>query len=568
MNKLTSLFILIACIASISCNSVKKYNTAIAKKHSVEEIHEDIDYTFKKIRKLHPNLHWFITEENLQNKIDSVKNSITTPLTSEEFFFILSPLVSEIRQGHNAVGYPFERMEKEERKRYRGSELAFNKLQFESIGGKVIISEIYDSIKTLQYAELLEIGGMTVDELSAKYNNLRSSDGFNTTFYERRVGLFLKSYYRYENPTFDTVTLKLSLNDSIFDTTFYRVFKPNPIDDTAKNLDIEAKKDSIENLPELSKEEKEAKKKEEKEKRTYETIRGYNKKLDIYTRDYKFLEEDSTIAYLKVRGFMNGPYQQLYDEFFAEVDTAQSEAVVLDFRNNLGGRLAEIHYLISYLAQEEFVTILPMEAKTKTPITKALWSGNNKNPLMLLIKTVATPFVFSYEQVRGKKEDGIYYITTGQSKPTEPKSNAFKGKVYILVNANSFSAASVVPSVLQNMGVATVVGEETGGTSNGTVAGIFKPITLPNSKLGVQFGMGMIRTPYVDTPDGFGVIPDVFLLPTLEDRTNGEDTELNWVIKDVQSGRKAKEVEIDEELEDDSIIEEEEVEEVEPEEKD
>ncbi|MDC1370446.1 S41 family peptidase [Flavobacteriales bacterium] len=552
MNKLTSLFILIACIASISCNSVKKYNTAISKKHTVAEIHEDIDYTFKKIRKLHPNLHWFITEENLQNKIDRVKNSITAPLTSEEFFFILSPLVSEIRQGHNAVGYPFEKMEKEERKRYKGSKLPFNKLQFESIGGKVIISEIYDSVKTLQYAELLEIGGMTVDELSAKYNNLRSSDGYNTTFYERRVGLFLKSYYRYENPTFDTVTLKLSINDSIFDTTFYRVFKPNPINDSAKDLEIEAELDSLENLPELTKEEKEAKKKEAKEKSRYETIRGYNKTQDIYTRDYKFLEEDSCIAYLKVRGFMNGPYEQLYDEFFAEVDTAQSEAVVLDFRDNLGGRLAEIHYLISYLAQEEFVTILPMEAKTKTPITKALWSGNNKNPLLLLIKTVATPFVFSYEQIRGKKEDGIYYITTGQSKPTEPKPNAFKGKVYILVNANSFSAASVVPSVLQNMGVATVVGEETGGTSNGTVAGIFKPITLPNSKLGVQFGMGMIRTPYLDTPDGFGVIPDVFLLPTLEDRTSGEDTELNWIINDIQSARETKEVEINEDLEDDS----------------
>lgn len=547
MTKLTPFLLLISCVALLSCNSVKKYNETIIQKHSVADIHEDIDYTFKKIRKLHPNLHWFITEEKLQCKIDSVKNSITTPLTSEEFFFILSPLVSEIRQGHNAVGFPFEKMTKEERKKYKGSELPFGKLHFESIEGKVIISEIYDSIKTLQYAQLLEIGGIPVEDLIAKYNNLRSSDGYNATFYERRKGLFLPSYYRYENPTMDTVTLKLSLNDSIFDTTFYRVFKPSKAEkDSIDNLKdtadkkIDEAKDSADNKPELTKEEKKAEKEEKEKKGKYEKIRGYNKTLEIYTRDYEFLEADSTIAYLKVRGFMNGPYKELYDEFFAEVDTAQAEAIVLDLRDNLGGRLAEIHYLISYMAKEDFVTIQPMEAKTKTPIFKALWSGNNANPIALLVKTIATPFVLTYEQIRGKKRDGIFYITTNQSKPTPPKENAYQGKIYVLVNANSFSAASVVPSVLQNMERAIIIGEETGGTSNGTVAGIFKPITLPNSKLNVQFGMGMIRTPYVDTPDGFGVIPDVFLLPTLQDRTNGQDTELNYVINQVLAARMAK----------------------------
>ena len=182
------------------------------------------NFAFKKINRLHPSLYWFISEEKLQFKIDSVKNSITEPMTSKEFYFVMSPLVSEIRQGHNAVMYPMDRMEKEEyEEKYKDTKNDFYKLEFESIEDKVIIGEIYDSTKGLLNAEVLKIDTFEVQDLLNKYNYLRSSDGFNTTFYERRGGLFLKSYYRIENPRMDSVTLTLKQDGIVFDTTFYRV---------------------------------------------------------------------------------------------------------------------------------------------------------------------------------------------------------------------------------------------------------------------------------------------------------------------------------------------------------
>ncbi|MFB0997557.1 MAG: hypothetical protein QMC28_02495 [Flavobacteriales bacterium] len=218
---------------------MKKYNKTINSKHSVAELHKDVDFTFKKIKKLQPSLYWFITEEKLELKINSVKKSITKPLTSKEFFFVLSPLVSEIRQGHNSVGYPMDKYEKEELKEYKKTTNKFGLLSFENIEGKVIINKVYDSIQTLKNSELLKIDNFEVSDLLDKYNGLRSSDGFNTTFIERRKGIMLQSYYRIENPTLDSVTLRLSLNDSIFDTTFYRVKKPVEKKDSLKELEIE-----------------------------------------------------------------------------------------------------------------------------------------------------------------------------------------------------------------------------------------------------------------------------------------------------------------------------------------
>ncbi len=530
MNKVNFLFTILLSLSFISCNSVKKYNKTINSKHSVAEMHKDIDYTFKKIEKLHPSLYWFISKEKLDFKIDSVKNTITQPLTSKEFYFILSPLVSEIRQGHNSVGYPMDRYEKDEKKELNKTTTKFSLLNFENVEGKVIIGDIYDSVKGLQNAELLQIDNWEVNDLISKYNTLRSSDGFNTTFIERRKGLMLKSYYQIENPTLDSVTLKLKMNDSIFDTTFYRMEKPVEKKDSLKELELENLSDTA----------KSRIKKEKKAKNLYNTIRGYSAKTKTFTRDYKYLK-DSSVAYLKIRGFMNGPYKNLYDEFFAEIDTAGCTSIVIDLRDNLGGRLAEIHYLMQYLAKDEFITMTEMESKTRIPRTKSIWSSNN-NALFVVLKTIATPFLFTYEQVTSKKKDGIVYHTMKASKPTQPFANAFKGKVYVLINGNSFSASSIISTNLQGSERAIIVGEETGGTFNGTVAGVFKPITLPNSKLKVQFGLGMIRAPYTETPDGFGVIPDFTILPTIEHRKKGIDTELEFVLQQIKEEQLKKEL--------------------------
>ena len=539
MNKLNFLLVVLFSISLISCNSVKKYNKTINSKHSVAELHKDVDFTFKKIKKLQPSLYWFITEEKLELKINSVKKSITKPLTSKEFFFVLSPLVSEIRQGHNSVGYPMDKYEKEELKEYKKTTNKFGLLSFENIEGKVIINKVYDSIQTLKNSELLKIDNFEVSDLLDKYNGLRSSDGFNTTFIERRKGIMLQSYYRIENPTLDSVTLRLSLNDSIFDTTFYRVKKPVEKKDSLKELEIENLSDTA----------KARIKKEKKKKRVFETMRGFSKLTKQYTRSYKFLE-DSTVGYIKIRGFMNGPYQSLYDEFFAEIDTAGCSSIVIDLRDNLGGRLAEIHYLMKYLARGEFITMSDMESKTRIPRTKSIWSSNNK-PLMVLLKTIVTPFLYTYELVTSKKINGIVYHKMNASKPTEPFKNSFKGKIYVLINGNSFSASSIISTNLQGSERATIVGEETGGTFNGTVAGVFKPITLPNSKLHVQFGLGMIRAPFTESPDGFGVIPDFIILPTLEHRKKGIDTELEFVLKQIKDKKviDKKSEKLEEELE-------------------
>ena len=102
--------------------------------------------------------------------------------------------------------------------------------------------------------------------------------------------------------------------------------------------------------------------------------------------------------------------------------------------------------------------------------------------------------------------------------------------MYVLINGGSFSASSIISSNLKGSKKATFVGTETGGADNGCVAGIMPVWTLPHSKLDLRFGLMTCEAPYKAEQDGRGIFPDKAITPTLIDRINGTDPELEWVL--------------------------------------
>ena len=103
-----------------------------------------------------------------------------------------------------------------------------------------------------------------------------------------------------------------------------------------------------------------------------------------------------------------------------------------------------------------------------------------------------------------------------------------------MINGNSFSASSILSTQLKGNQRAIFVGEETGGAYNGTVAGISKMYELPNTKVKVKVGLLYIDAPFKVTPDGYGVQPDVKIVPTYQDRLNKIDPELAWILEDIE----------------------------------
>ena len=76
----------ITVIVCIGCNSIKNHNAHLNDLISENDLKSDVDFAYKKLRKMHPKLNWYISKKDLDYKFDSLKKTISKPMTSLDFY--------------------------------------------------------------------------------------------------------------------------------------------------------------------------------------------------------------------------------------------------------------------------------------------------------------------------------------------------------------------------------------------------------------------------------------------------------------------------------------------------
>lgn len=532
--KLKILFLLFF-IGLNSCVGVQKHNEQISKLHAVKDLRSDIDDLYLDLKKYHPRLYQYRSKEVLDFKFDSLKKSLKTPLNSRDFYRKTATIIAQMGHGHTVINPPAKKRTKQERKLLKKQKNEFSTLQFEYLNKQLFLRSVQESDSTLLGAQVLKVNNELVTDMDKKYRKMFSSDGFNTTFYDKLIGKHFKSLYFKDNGSVDSVQLTLQTKDSLFDKTFRRVLKEK-IAKKEKNSKEKVTEKTIKKVDSVKitsvKKEIATKKLTRREQRRFNKIHGFNISDNTYNRNLKFIGKDSTIAYMKIRGFSNGNYKKFYKQTFTELANKNTQTLIIDLRYNGGGRALEINNLYSYLTDKEFQFFSKSEVNTRIPVLKSIFT--NTTPIYSkIIVGVASPFVAIYRAFKMEKENDQLYFNY-RTKIQEPNPLNFKGKIYVLINGYSFSSSAVLSSHLHATKRAIFVGEETGGAYNGTVAGFIREHELPNSKVRIRFGMMNLETPHKQNPDGYGIKPAVEIKPTLEDRRNRVDPELDWIVKNIE----------------------------------
>ncbi|HEY4618670.1 MAG TPA: S41 family peptidase [Flavobacterium sp.] len=504
----------------VQCASVKKHNAHLDDLISVEKLKSDVDFTYLKLQKLHPNLYWYISKKELDYKFDSLKSSISKPMLPSDFYRILSPVVAAVRQGHTFV-YPATKLltKKESKSLTKKGIGPFSQFEYELFNDKLYVVKNKSHNKSIKIgSEVVAVNGANSIDLIHKNNRYYSSDGFNTTLKSRSAGKRFPYYFTNENGIKDSIQFDFKFNDTLKTVTIAR-----KKEDTLGKLAEKIKKDlaSINKL-------------KSKEIRRKKRVNGYNAAEKNYNHDLHFLEKDSSVAVMKIRGFKKGHFRTFYKESFHKIAKYKSNALVLDLRNNGGGRVTEIANLYSYLADSTFIFLDKSEVVTKSSLFKGAYFHGGSFGVKTL-KVLFSPLAYGYLLLTVHKEkDGKNYFAT-HTKPREPNKNAFKGRIYVLINGGSFSASSILSTNLKGSKRAFFVGEETGGAYNGTVAGFMPKVKLPNSELKIRIGIMMMASKFKTATVGRGIFPDKEITPTIEDRINENDPEIDWVLKDIKS---------------------------------
>ena len=513
-------FLLKTAVAAIalltSCSSTKDYNFAITeKKHTVAALKQDVDLAHQILKDGHPGLYWYISKKQLDYKFDSLKNSFNEPMTSNQFYQKLSPVIAAIKCGHTALRYPSKiYKDKKEREVVNNRISALSQFTYAvTANDKLIVINNKSKNKNIKTGtEILEIDGNPVANIFNHIDKGFSYDGYNEHPRNKRIELSFSGLYRIYYGDSDSLLLKYKLKDSVGESyiSFSTKKKDNKVDakkvDTVKTTTVAKKM-----IP------------------TKKELKYRGKKVNgEYQLDFKFLDSTKDVAYLKINSFSvpTANFPQFYKQCFDSIHLAEAKNLVIDIRNNPGGTLNASLALFSYLTDKEFVYLAkPVNnggfnaAKYSTGVKKAIYylTAFNDNSRI-------------YEDEQGNSFSFMKGYT-----PQKPHKNNFKGKVYVLINEFSFSASSLLSANLKGINRATFVGKETGGGANQCTAGGIPVVQLKNTKISLRFGLNRMAPIYQQDVYGRGVFPDVEIASTLEDRIKNYDRELQWVVADIKT---------------------------------
>jgi C-terminal processing protease CtpA/Prc len=521
-----SLFLLALVIAS--CSSIKSHNEHLNDMIPVEKLQQDVDFAYNKLQKMHPKLYWYISKEKLDFKFDSLKKTIDKPMTSLDFYKKIAPVVCAVREGHTFV-YPSV-------KQYTKSEIKaitkrgpnpVSQLNFEIFNDKLYVVKNKSKDKTIKIgSEVLSINDENPLAIIAEYDKYFTSDGYNKTMKKNFLGKRFGTFYGFKNGVKDSLKYSLKFKDSIKCVTIRRK-SPDSTNINKKIVKTEPKK-------ELTADEIAIKKAKAKALKINKKIFGYDAVAKEYNRNLKFMQIDSSVAVMTIKHFAIGNYSKFYEESFEKISHYKSKSLIIDLRDNGGGRLSEINELYSYLADSTYTFLDNSEVTSKNSLFKYAYLKGG-SPLVKTAKIAATPLLYPISLLLTKKDSNGNYYGNYYNKPQEIKATAFKGKIFVLINGGSFSASSIISSNLKGSKRATFVGQETGGAYNGTVAGIMPTVKLPNSNVRIKIGIMTCIPHYKTAIEGRGIMPDKEIIPTIEDRINKKDPEMGWVLKEIGS---------------------------------
>lgn len=534
--------LLLICTTTIffatACKSFDR-NKHLQTEIPVEKLIKDINYVEKNLFKMHPKVDWYISKEQLSAEFDSLRASLKNPMKPNEFYFVIAPTIAKVRQGHMRLAPIHHTYDKAQKKKYKRSENPMSNIDFIYQNDKLYIKDHFrkhpnDSLLTIG-SEVLDINGLKPVSLYNKYESTITADGYVKTMHPYYFARIINQLYAFELGYQDSLRWTLKCGDSIFQHTTYRIFRNDDFVPPYK-----AKMDSI--YKSLTKEERKLRNKrlDEEYSTRYKKNRqyGWDYKRKVYSKELSFpVVKDSTVAVLTIRDFTKGTYR-VYDEIFDKIKEKKVEYLIIDLRDNPGGRLKELHTLTKYLNDEPFTLI------DYPTVNSQLYFFHNFRQKSPVFYTLAGPIVGTYGLIHSitktfKDNEGTWRVAMPSAELTDPKPNAYKGKIYVITNGMTFSAASILAAHLEAKKNVLMVGEETGGTYNGTVAGQMPELKLPHSKLNWRLGL-MTIAPSNKKEEGSGVQPRVPITRTAEQFFDDIDPEMDWILRDIfkQKNRK------------------------------
>ncbi|WP_370729265.1 S41 family peptidase [Fibrella arboris] len=468
--------------------------TPLTRTYSVEQLRADFRLMRRAMEEAHPGLYRYHSRDSVSRWFDAAEATLNHPMTELQFRRAVEPAIDRIGCGHTDL-YGSKAYVKY-RKKHPTRPFPVDVFVLDD---KLYVRENRSTDTTVRRgAQIVAVNGRPAGTLLKQFYKYISSDGYNQTFkpYVLNTGLF-NSYYALAIGL-DSTAQQLTLRDSTgaVRTLTFRV-RPDKLKLAADSVEKRVIPASKPRKPKPRNPEK-----PEEEPRTL-----------------TFSERDSTMAILKVSSFTGGGQRSFFRQSFKAIARHKTiTSLVVDVRGNLGGNSGSSVKLVSYLVAKPFQAYTQVDA----PVRQVSF---NRHLGWKFWRFWIRNF-FTHKTPEGTyRRSGV----VGQIKPT--KRNGFRGKVFVLTNGGTFSAASIFASLVKHNAAdrVTVVGRETGGGAFGCNAFTSPYMTLPETGVQLRLPLYKIVLAIPGVDKGRGVLPDVPVAYTAPDILSATDVDLEKV---------------------------------------
>ena len=483
------------------------------QKLTLAQQQEDFKIFKISMQEMHAGVYWFIILERLNMLYDSVYATLKDQEDVEQFYLKVRFCMAALHHGHEGVEWT---------NRHPGQNYKMNAMPadrkhlpfvMEYLGDRLyILNNCSNNKKITNGSEIVSINGKTITSLNKQMLQYVFANGRNTTFKYKMLGFYFQLHYLYQILYPTETTYKLGIIP----------YKSN------KKIEVLTDAELPQTIADRYKE---------------QTGKSINSWDTLFS--YKVLDKAKGIGYCKMETFSTQRYDtdsikmlNVLKKMFVQIKADNIKSLVVDVRNNEGGDdswQTAISYFkeieenkeggLPYLQSDKFTQI---QYIIQNDENRQLLQAFQYNPYALLDKTPDGRFKLKPQ----------YTEHDTKAKPLMP--NAFKGDVYLLQNGLTFSAGFAFAGTLKNKikksnGFIKVIGEDNGDDMDAGVGsgGWGVELLLPNSKVKLNIPItGSGEKAYTIPPVHF---LDYKVIPTIADKLNGVDTELEFTKKIIAS---------------------------------
>jgi hypothetical protein len=446
---------------------------------------EDIRILRRAYEALHPGLYRYATPTQTARRLDALERTFATGPSLPEAYLALSRFLGTVRCGHTYANF-YNQSDAVSAALFDGAtRLPFH---FRLLGDRMIVTKNQsDDARLARGAEILSIDGKTLREIVRALMPYARADGGNDA--KRRALLEVRGNDGYE--TFDVFhplvfpvrNGRLAIRARPAGAARAERFEVAAIDLATRRAAMAHSADK--NAPAW-------------------TLRAPEPGLALLTTPNWALYNSTW------------DWRAFLDEAFAQI--ADNRALIVDVRGNEGG-LDCGNDIIARLIDHD-LSLASFERRVRFRETPA-----DLNPYLDTWDRSFRTLGKDATDIGG----GFYRLPDAEGVgATTPKGPRFRGKVFVLTDAQNSSATFQFAQTVQASGLGKLVGGATGGNRRGINGGAFFFLRLPQS--GLEADLPLIgRFPADPQPDA-GLLPDVGVADTAEDIAAGRDRVLETAL--------------------------------------